>query len=191
MSLPRSLSLRKTETGWRLLQRPVKELQTLRGQHRRVLLEKQTGRGDLSRLDSVTADVFEVEADIEPGPKSVFEIALRTGVREVTVLRVDVPGRKLTLDRTRSGKVDFHKQFPGKATAPLGLIAGRVKLHLFVDTSSVEVFANDSEVVLTSLILPSAGPRHLELRVDQGELRRANVGAWKLASAWADKPAKR
>ena len=61
---------------------------------------------------------------------------------------------------------------------------GRLKLRLFVDTSSIEVFVNDGETVLTSLFLHSASARYLDLDETQGELRRANLSAWKLASAW-------
>ena len=115
---------------------------------------------------------------------AVFALKLRTGATEETMLRVDVPKQELTLDRTRSGKVDFHGRFPGTYRAPVRLIDGRLKLRVFVDTSSVEVFVNDGETAQTSLILPSPGARHLELDVAHGTLHRANFSVWKLKSAW-------
>jgi sucrose-6-phosphate hydrolase SacC (GH32 family) len=83
--------------------------------------------------------------------------------------------------------MDFHKRCPGAAVAPVRLIDGRLKLRLFVDTSSIEVFVNDGETVVTSLILPSAGDRRLDLAVAKGELRAADIRAWKLASAWTSR----
>src|SRR5262249_12023034 len=180
MSVPRALSLRKTDTGWLLLQRPVKELEKLRGRRSQIALKNLSGHADLSGLNNVTTDLFELEAELEPSTGAAFDLKLQTGPAEETVLRVDVLDRKMTLDRTRSGNVRFHKKFPGTAGAPLRLIDGRLKLRLFVDTSSVEVFVNDGEVVQTSLILPSAGDRRLDLRVVRGELRRANLRVWKL-----------
>jgi fructan beta-fructosidase len=188
MSLPRVLSLRQIDTSWLLLQQPVKELETLRGQRSRIALKDVTGRADLSKLSPGTTDCFELEAELEPSTNAAFHLKIQTSATEETVLRVDVQGGKLALDRTRSGTVDFRKQFPGTTSAPVRLVNGRLKLRLFVDTSSVEVFANDGEAVLTNLILPSAGDRRLDLRVVQGELRRANVSVWQLASAWAEKP---
>ena len=180
MSIPRALTLRKTDSGWLLLQQPVKELETLRGRHKQVALKNLSGRTDLSMLNGVTSDAFELETELEPDPNAAFHLSLQTGATEETVLRFHIPDRELTLDRTRSGNVGFHKKFAGTAGAPLRLIDGRLKLQLFVDTSSVEVFVNDGETVQTSLMLPSAGARRLGLRVVQGELRQVNLRAWKL-----------
>ena len=184
MSLPRELTLRTAADGWRLVQRPVKELKTLRGKRAQFALKSTTGQADLSKLGVATADLFELEADLQPSADAVFALKLRTGAGEETVLRVDVPNRELTLDRTRSGKVDFHGRFAGSYRAPVRLIDGRLKLRLFVDTSSVEVFVNDGETVQTSLLLPSADARHLELEVAHGTLQRANFNVWQLKSAW-------
>jgi fructan beta-fructosidase len=188
MTLPRALALRKTDHGWLLLQRPVKELETLRGQRRQLALENLSGPVDLSKLNPVTTDGFELQAELEPSTNAAFDLELRTNAREATVLHVDLSKLELTLDRTRSGKVDFHKRFPGTARAPLCLVGGRLELRLFVDASSIEVFVNDGEAVQTSLILPSGRDRRLDLRVVRGELRRANLSVWKLTSARAEKP---
>jgi fructan beta-fructosidase len=186
MSIPRTLSLRQGDGGWLLVQRPVKELEGLREQRIELALENLNGPADLSKLNSVTTDLFEVDADLVPSTNAVFHLKLRSGATEETVLSIDVTNRSLTLDRTRSGNVGFHKQFSGTAKAPLRLIDGRLRLRLFVDTSSVETFVNDGETVQTSLILPSGRERYLELSVRQGELRRANLNVWKLASAHAN-----
>jgi sucrose-6-phosphate hydrolase SacC (GH32 family) len=187
MTIPRALSLRKTDAGWLLLQQPVKELEQLRGKPIQAALKDVRAGADLSELKPVAAGPFELEADLMPSVDAVFHLKLLTGAAEETVLHVDVPNRKLTLDRTSSGRMDFHKRFPGAAVAPVRLIDGRLKLRLFVDTSSIEVFVNDGETVVTSLILPSAGDRRLDLAVAKGELRAADIRAWKLASAWTSR----
>jgi len=184
MSIARELSLRKASDGWRLVQKPVKEMETLRGQQQRLALKNVTGRADLSKLNSITNDLCELEADLQPGADAAFALKLRTGATEETVLRVDVPSRELIFDRRHSGKVDFHGRFAGACRAPIRLIDGRLKLRVFVDTSSVEVFVNDGETALTSLILPSPGTRQFELDVAHGALSRASLKVWKLKSAW-------
>jgi len=184
MSIARGLSLRNTDDGWRLVQRPVKEMENLRGRRERLALKNVTGLVDLSKLNGVTTDLFELEADLQPGAGAVVTLTLRTGAMEETVLHMDVPKQELILDRTRSGKGDFHGRFSGTYRAPVRLIDGRLKLRLFVDTSSVEVFANDGETVLTSLFLPSPNPRLLSFQVSAGTLLRANFNVWKLQSAW-------
>lgn len=184
MSIARELSLRKTDDGWRLVQRPVKEMESLRGSREQLVLKNVTGAADLSKLNAATTELFEVEATFQPGTNAVFALTLRTGAAEEILLRFDVSQREMTLDRTRSGNAGFHKAFPGAYSAPIRLIDGRLRLHLFVDTSSVEVFVNDGETVLTSLILPSPTPRILELETVRGFLQRATLSAWELRSAW-------
>jgi len=184
MTIPRALTLRKTEDGWRLVQRPVKELETLRGPASKTALTRVTAEADLSAVRGATTGLFELEADLEPTTNAVFDLTVQTGAAEKTALRVNVPNHELTLDRARSGVTAFHPRFAGAAKAPIRLIDGHVKLHLFVDASSLELFINDGEATQTSLLFPTGSARRLDLQMAQGELRRARITAWPLASAW-------
>ncbi len=148
MTVPRTLALRRTPGGLRLVQQPVAELLKLRQPAPR-------------KFPGVTA-------------KSAFSIGLHTGKDEVTTIACDTAHSRLAVDRTRSGRVDFHKDFPARHEAPLRLADGRVTLRLLVDTSSLEVFAQDGETTLTELIFPTPGPRSLSIQAD-GEVPR--VGA--------------
>jgi fructan beta-fructosidase len=65
---------------------------------------------------------------------------VRTGQQEETIVGIDPRGQRF-IDRTRSGDVAFHPDFRGRHTAPLTVESGRVRLHVFVDWSSVEIFA--------------------------------------------------
>ncbi len=63
---------------------------------------------------------------------------------------------------------------------------GRLKIRVFGARSCVEVFLNDGETVMTTLILPSTAKRSLDLDVVQGSLREARLGAWRLSSVWKE-----
>ena len=86
----------------------------------------------------------------------------------------------LSLDRTRSGRVDFHPRFTDIHEAPLRPHNGHLKLHVFLDTSSIEAFANDGEAVLTGLIFPSSGDRKLELFSSSDEIEVKALEVWEL-----------
>lgn len=60
----------------------------------------------------------------------------------------------LSCDRTRSGLTDFSQHFNDIATAPVHRKI--TSLRIFIDASSIEVFANDGEVCMTSLVFPSS-----------------------------------
>lgn len=55
------------------------------------------------------------------------------------------------IDRSRSGKTDFHKSFAAKHTALRLSKAQTIKMTLIIDASSVELFADDGLTVMTSV----------------------------------------
>ena len=79
----------------------------------------------------------------------------------------DVVHGEVFVDRTRSGEVSFSKDFPGRFTAKVEQSAS-ITLHVFVDRSSVEVFVNDGERVLSDRIYPPPGSDGIELYAKGG-----------------------
>jgi sucrose-6-phosphate hydrolase SacC (GH32 family) len=185
MSIPRSLAVREVDGRWQVVQAPVREMESLRGPRERVRLRKVTAAADVAKLQNATRGLYELEASLHPSDDAEFELALGTEATGRTLLHFDVPQQRLTLDRRHSGRVDFHKRFPGAAAAPLRLIDGRLTLRVFVDASSVEVFVNDGETVMTSLILPNSELHGISLAVQRGELKRADLTGWKLRSGFS------
>lgn len=84
-----------------------------------------------------------------------------------------------------SGEVGFHPRFAGRHVGPHALKGGRVKLHVFVDWSSVEVFADDGYTVLTDRIFPSHESDGVAVYATGGRARLARMDAWNLRSTWA------
>jgi sucrose-6-phosphate hydrolase SacC (GH32 family) len=62
---------------------------------------------------------------------------------------------------------------------------GRIKLHVLVDRSSVEVFANDGARVLTHRIFPDSASDGVELFTEGGTAQLTRLDAWSLRSIWA------
>jgi fructan beta-fructosidase len=68
-----------------------------------------------------------------------------------------------------------------------------VKLHIFVDRASVEVFANDGRTNITDIIFPKPESRGIEVYAkgnggggDSGYAKLISLDIWKLKSAWTD-----
>ena len=183
-SLPRALSLKEYPDGIRLIQTTVKEAERLRT---RQLLR---GRGfsiqqanDEIRAASIQGGALEIEAEIVPYAAGEMGFRLRQGKNDETLVGVSAKTREVFIDRTRSGMVSFSPDFPGRHRATLHWTSS-VKLHIFLDRSSVEVFANDGETVLTDRIYPSPGSDGLELFSDSGDSRIPSLTIWKLGSIW-------
>jgi len=184
MSITRSLTLRAVDDQWLLVQTPVKELKKLREKRHGQRGRNLTGRMIINDANGGLTDRYELEAEFKPSADAVFTLDFRKGATETTTVRIDIAQGELTLDRTKSGLVDFHREFPAVSHAPIRLDGDELALQVFVDTSSIELFVNDGETVLTSLILPKPDSRGVELNVERGQLKRVEIDAWNLRSAW-------
>ncbi len=63
---------------------------------------------------------------------------------------------ELYVDRKASGQHDFHEHFSGYQSAKLEALGESNDLRIYVDCTSVEVFSNGGQAVITDLIFPGA-----------------------------------
>ena len=174
------------EETWRLVQTPVRELEALRGEARTVALDTVTESVVLDVPAGSASDHYELSAEFAPSADAVFSLAFNEGKTGATTMRIDVPRHRLTLDRARSGLVSFSPDFPAVFPAPVRLVDGVIRMRAFVDRSSIELFVNDGETVLTCLVLPRPDSRGLSLSVESGSLDSVSITRWYLESAWQD-----
>jgi fructan beta-fructosidase len=59
-----------------------------------------------------------------------------------------------------------------------------VKLHIFVDWSSVEVFGDDGQTVITDQIFPMPSSDGLALFANDGTAKLVSLQIWPLRSIW-------
>jgi sucrose-6-phosphate hydrolase SacC (GH32 family) len=57
-------------------------------------------------------------------------------------------------------------------------------LEVLCDASSVEVFANDGEIVMTDLIFPRDKRLTFEVFGDSADLRLESIEVWSIDSIW-------
>jgi fructan beta-fructosidase len=184
MSIPRDVGLRRTADGIRLVQKPVREMESLRDRHFAFK------GGDLSEANAwlkerhVEGDQLELMVEFEAQSSGTEGVKVVKGDKEATVIGVDRQRGQAFVDRRQSGNVRFHQKFSGLYEAPLPVRDVRVKLHVFVDASSVEVFVNDGERVFTSLVFPSAASRGVEFFGSATSSKITALDVWTLKSIW-------
>jgi sucrose-6-phosphate hydrolase SacC (GH32 family) len=184
MSLPRALELRRTDNGLRLAQRPVKELEELREERFRKRNADPRELNEWMAEEGIAGTMWELEIEVEVGEKDGnFGLKLLGGQEQETELRWDAKRKVLVLDRTESGRTDFHSRFSRVFEAPVEAKDGMIALRIFVDTSSVEVFANGGESVMTVLVLPNTSEKPFEFRAADPSTEVRRFTAWKLKAA--------
>ncbi|QHW33171.1 glycoside hydrolase family 32 protein [Paenibacillus rhizovicinus] len=147
-ALPRVMEL--TASG-RLAMRPVPELQRLRGQH--AGRESLAAEGDrwIAGLQGRTVELL-AEFDLA-GAASPFGIGVLRSEdgREETRIVVDPAAKQITIDRSDSSLSPLTHKTP--ISGDFEAKDGRLKLHVFVDRTTVEVFCNET-TCLSARIYP-------------------------------------
>ncbi|MEM7387446.1 MAG: GH32 C-terminal domain-containing protein, partial [Verrucomicrobiota bacterium] len=164
-------------SAYRLLQRPVKELARIGG--RGTILRNPTSKAATTLIDSLRTELLDVELVLDGG--QVSELVLTKGESGQAVIGVNPDREELSFDRRAFGRTDFNRSFPGVHSAPLSISGGKVTLRMLIDRSSIELFANEGESVISDLFF--TGPGNVGLDFDRASVSRLTVfplkGIWK------------
>lgn len=140
MTLPRELKI----VNGKLSVLPVEELKQLREEPISHSEVKFNGSKDFF---NIKGDAYEIETVVDLTNSSKFEIKLRESKIQDTTIVYDKTTQMLKLNRDRSGHA-----LKGEREVKLPLENNLLKLRIFVDRSSVEVFANG--VAMTARVYP-------------------------------------
>ena len=161
MSIPAELTLRKTPDGLRMARWPIRELDSIRGAHHSWSNTLPKGANPLA---DIKGDLIDISAEIELAGAKTIALSIRG-----TLLEYDTEKKELKL----LGK-----------TAPLAPIDGKLRLRILVDRSSIEVFANDGLVTMSSCFIPSRDAKSPPLSVTSQGATTASLEVWELKSCW-------
>lgn len=164
MTLARELS----ESNGKLIQRPVREAESLRQLYQPVPADKV----DSKRVLQENAQAVEIQLrwDCQKSHAEHYGLQLGTGMR----LYIDNQSGRLVLWRYYPQEnIDGYRSIPLTQDEPLDL-------RIFIDKSSIEVFINDGEAVMSSRIYPQPEERELSLYAAHGEATLLQGRLWLL-----------
>jgi len=180
-AIPRELGLQKINGHIQLTQQPVSRLTKLHTGSAVTSSGKPITGMISAGISGATLDLDETFA---PGTASQFGLNVHVGNGQQTQIGYDTTTSTVYIDRSGSGNVSFNPSFSGVQRAPLPLDAqGHVRLHVLVDTSSVEVFADQGQVVLTDQIFPDPTSNGVSLYAN-GTATLVTGTGWHLKSIW-------
>ena len=175
-ALPRELSLYTQDGEIYLSAVPVPEIKTLRKEKNEI--PAFTVANDY-HIDSLLADndgAYELALEITVGEAEIMGFNLFNDKGEKVDIYFNLPEKRLVMDRTKSGIVDFGKKSVSheievhdrRKTTSINYIddfalatwapikkENKYTLDVFVDKCSVEIFLNGGKVAMTNLIFPS------------------------------------
>ena len=179
------LNLKNTTDGIRIYQTPIEEYKSLRKTP--YVFENVTVTATSENiLKDIRSNQFEIVAEFTPaaGTRQVG-FNLRKGNGQKTSVYYSISSQEVGLNRITSGaspNSHFPKTF---RQSNVKLENGKIKMHIFVDWSSIEVFVNDGKAVCTALIFPDGESKEMDLFV-QGGSAECNVTVYPLKRIWGE-----
>ncbi|MEO5951514.1 MAG: glycoside hydrolase family 32 protein, partial [Chloroflexia bacterium] len=183
MSIPRVLTLRHDGM---MSQQPAPELEMLRGRHMSHIQARGTS---ITPDDSIEwhNDAVEIiaEFDLMDAAEAGISVRCSADEREQTRIFYDRVGQQLVVDTTLSSLDPT--LYSGSYSGPLTLAQGeKLHLHIFVDHSIVEVFAND-RTCITGRIYPTLpDTMGINIIVNGGRTNLLSLDVWELNSIWGE-----
>lgn len=181
-SIPRNLELKTFPEGLRLVQKPHENLKVLRD-NKGVQYSGQIPQG-VTRLPkfSPKENTYEMETEFSTNKSNVIGLNLCVGEGRKVAFTYDTNSKTLLVDRTNCSDTTITK-FPRISFAKVEPLDGKIKLHFYVDKSSIEVFANEGKEVFTLQTYAGEKQTGIELfALNSGS--HLHFNAWNLKSIW-------
>lgn len=162
LSFPCELLLESVPGAFRILRKPVPELELL---HDDLLFN---GRLILNEAANPLQDIKD----------DLFDIRCRFLVSHATALVFKLYGQEI--------QYLFDKGIlsTGKSRAPLNPENGQIELQLLADRTSLEIFGNGGVVSLSSCFVPKNTSTDLQLLAEGGKVKIISLKVYKLKSIW-------
>jgi len=150
MTIPRELKIMKVNKELFVASTPVKEMAAI-----------SSKPIDISK--KIPELNFPGMIELEMKKPEDFSIVISNDQREELLIGYDKATNRYFIDRTKSGIINFHEEFPAQHFAPRLSNKSKIKISLVIDVSSVELFADDGLTVMTGVFFP--GKSYDQLRI--------------------------
>ena len=187
-TVPRELGLRDVNGDLFLTSTPVKELTELDGKSTSLGTANVKGSYDLTAKTGGKYGPFKLT--LSAPATADFSIVLDNEQGNELVVGYDKASNAYYIDRTKSGKTDFEKDFGKRMTAPRLSTDKTSSITLLVDVASAELFADKGLSVMTSVFFPDQPFTKLSLKSVTG-ISISNLTFTKLTSSAAVKPSQK
>lgn len=171
MTLPRELKLIDNN----LYQMPVKELKNLRKDE---VSYQNVNIKETKSLEGIKGQNLELELEVDMKDSKEFKMLLMKGNNQETVLKYNKDESLFIFDRSKNGKDLGGKEETLRTYRQVNvdLIDNKLKLNIFIDTISVEIFINDGIKTMSSTVYPDKESDNIEFITDKNA--SMNIKKW-------------
>ena len=177
--------MKNTDNGIKFVSNPIEELKILRGSLDVAIAPQSISEETKPKIAlSKIASGGELILEFEKGSSNDFGLSIANNKGENLKIGFDATTNQFYIDRSNAGKKDFSPEFIGKHFAPRFSKSNTIKLHIFLDASSVEVFADDGLTVMTDVFFPNENFNKLTFYANNGQVKLKRGRGYGFKSAW-------
>lgn len=170
MTFPSELSLTKFNYGYKLIRKPIAEIELLHGKDYQWEGEKLIPGLNKNLVKRVKNDCLHIIGEFDLKTSDSFGFYVRSGKDDTgTEIVYNVKRGTLSVLGT---------------TVPLPDIDNKIYLEILVDRASIEVFANNGQAVVTNCFTPKEDSEKLVLFTTGGELNVERLDIFEVESSW-------
>jgi beta-fructofuranosidase len=176
MTLPRELRI----FNGKIYQQPIEEMKTYRAN---AVCYRNVKVADILTLEGVQGQNLELELEIDSQDANEFGLRVLKDKDNETVMYYSREEGKFIFDRSKNGvtllgaEKDEDIKYVRKAAVALS--DNKLKLRIFIDRSSVEVFIQGGEKVMTSTVYPKSTAKAIEFFSDN-EIVIKELNTWEI-----------
>ena len=164
MTIPRELKLKKVNDQYILFSQPVKELDS----YKNPKLEQKnfTVKESFTLIGNNNIDVNKSIIDIEFSnlKDDIYTFNMSNSHGDVLSFGINNKGHYYFIDRTKSGKIDFSDKFANKISkTSFETPQEKINLQIIIDKTSLELFFNNGDTVMTEIFFPNQPMETLKL----------------------------
>ncbi len=157
MTLPRKLSLAKINDEFFLKNIPLSQLNEL-------IVKEDSNTFETGKTMTFSSENFNASQVRFSTSQIDFELIFSNKEGDTLVLDMDQEQKVFSIDRRQSGVIDFEKSFAAKIhIMPVQQLpkSKTYDVRVIMDVSSIEVFINDGQYVMTEQIFPKSNYTNL------------------------------
>jgi fructan beta-fructosidase len=153
LTIPRDLKLKHVGNEIFLVSKPVPELSKIQSKPAVIQHLRFTNNVDIAKKTGKVK--FPCRLNLDLVEIKDFSLVIANEAGEEVVVGYDKKQNQYFIDRTKSGKTGFQKDFAARHFAPRLTSSTKMNISVLIDVSSVELFADDGLTVMTSVFFPN------------------------------------
>ena len=158
MTIPRQLKIKTIDGQSRLLSQPIPTIERMLTKTQLMHLQRENYTVDHYALD------INVRLSDYPQKDTLLLAEWFNDMGDTLQLRYLINQAVIEVDRTRAGVKDFHPNFGRNIRGKRINNASELNIHLIMDRSSLELFADEGSLVMSVLVFPNSSYRGRQIK---------------------------